>query len=210
VYPKDIGFILMTMGIGPGSQVVEAGTGSGALTAAMAWVVGPQGHVTTYENRQDVQNLARKNLTRLDLSDRVSFKLKDIGEGFDERNVSAIFLDLPNPYDYIDQVRISIMPGGYFGCLLPTTNQVSRLLNALYRYDFKFVDVCEILLRYYKPVTERLRPVDRMVAHTGYLIFARSTLPSKGRNSAESSPDNESNSNSKQDGLDVDTTAEDK
>lgn len=191
MYPKDIGYILVTMGIGPGSHVVEAGTGSGAFTTALAWAVGSQGHVTTYENRQDVQNLARKNLERLDLSDRVTYKLRDIGEGFDERNASAIFLDLPNPFDYIDRVRTSIMPGGFFGCLLPTTNQVSRLLNALYRYDFKFVEVCEILLRHYKPVTERLRPTDRMVAHTGFLIFARSILPSQGRDSAQSSQQND-------------------
>ena len=31
----------------------------------------------------------------------------------------------------------------------------------------------EIFLRHYKPVPERLRPEDRMVAHTGFLVFAR-------------------------------------
>jgi tRNA (adenine57-N1/adenine58-N1)-methyltransferase len=33
--------------------------------------------------------------------------------------------------------------------------------------------VLEILLRKYKTVADRLRPDDRMVAHTGYLIFGR-------------------------------------
>jgi tRNA (adenine57-N1/adenine58-N1)-methyltransferase len=51
LYPKDIGFILLTMGIGPGIHVIEAGTGSGALTTALAWAVGPQGQVTTYETK---------------------------------------------------------------------------------------------------------------------------------------------------------------
>ncbi|MFN7036618.1 MAG: tRNA (adenine-N1)-methyltransferase, partial [Bellilinea sp.] len=46
----------------------------------------------------------------------------------------------------------------------------------LRQFNFAFVDVCEILLRYYKPEPERLRPVDRMVAHTGFLIFARPVL----------------------------------
>jgi len=185
MYPKDIGFILVTMGIGPGTTVLEAGTGSGALTTALAWAVGPQGHVTTYEIRPDTQRLAQKNLERLGLDDRVTFKLKDISEGFDETGVDAIFLDVQNSFDYIKQARTALKSGGFFGSILPTTNQVSRLLVALYQYDFAFVDVCEIMLRYYKPVPERLRPTDRMVAHTGFLIFGRPMLPSKNRSAAQ-------------------------
>lgn len=179
MYPKDIGFILVTMGIGPGIHVLEAGTGSGAFTTALAWAVGPQGRVTTYEARPEMQNLARKNIERLGLSDRVTFKLRDIVEGFDERGVDALFLDLPHAYDYVEQARSALKPGGFFGSIMPTTNQVTRLLAALFQNNFAFVDVCEIMLRYYKPVAERLRPTDRMVAHTGYLIFARPMLPAE-------------------------------
>jgi tRNA (adenine57-N1/adenine58-N1)-methyltransferase len=53
-------------------------------------------------------------------------------------------------------------------------NQVELTLRALAHSNFAFIDVCEILLRHYKSDWGRLRPVDRMVAHTGYLIFARS------------------------------------
>jgi tRNA (adenine57-N1/adenine58-N1)-methyltransferase len=102
--------------------------------------------------------------------------LRDIAEGFDERNVDAVFLDLPNPQDYILQAKEALKPGGYFGSILPTTNQVSTLLIALRRSNFAFIEVCEILLRYYKAVADRLRPTDRMIAHTGYLIFARSVV----------------------------------
>ena len=177
MYPKDIGFILVNMGIGPGQHVLEAGTGSGALATALAWAVGPQGRVTTYDSRVDIQNLARKNLEALGLADRVTFKLRDIAEGFDEQGVDALFLDVPNPYDYISQVKRALKAGGFFGSILPTFNQVTHLLIALHQNYFAFVDVCEILLRYYKPVPDRLRPTDRMVAHTGFLIFARPIIP---------------------------------
>jgi tRNA (adenine57-N1/adenine58-N1)-methyltransferase len=173
MYSKDIGFMLLMMGIVPGRQVLEAGTGSGALTTALAYMVGPQGHVTSYEARPEMQKLAMKNIERLGLTDRVTFKLRDIAEGFDENGVDALFLDVPNPHDYISQVRRALKPGGFFGSILPTTNQVSLLLIALRRENFAFVEVCEILLRHYKAVPERLRPTDRMVAHTGFLIFAR-------------------------------------
>ncbi len=177
LYPKDIGFILVTMGIGPGQFVMEAGTGSGSMTIALAYVVGPQGRVVTYEHREDLQKLARKNVERVGLDSRVEFKLRDIGEGFDEKNAEAFFLDVQNPYDYLPQVRSTLKPGGFFCTLVPTFNQVEKTLHALRQNKFAFLEVCEILLRYYKAEPTRLRPTDRMVAHTGFLIFGRRIEP---------------------------------
>src|ERR1041385_614834 len=173
LYPKDIGFILVTMGVGPGQRVVEAGTGSGSMTTVLAYIVGAEGRVYSYEVKPDVQNLARKNLTRFGLDSRVDFKLRDIQFGFDEADVDAAFLDMPNPYDYLSQVRVALKPGGHLCCLLPTFNQVEKTLQALRQTRFAFVEVCELLLRYYKSEPARIRPTDRMVAHTGFLIFAR-------------------------------------
>jgi len=177
MYPKDIGYILLRLNIIPGSKVVEAGTGSGGLTQVLAAYVGEGGHVYSYELRDEMQNLAKKNLTRINLSDRVTFISKDIQTGFEIHNADSVFLDLPNPYDYLLQIKQALKSGGYFGTLLPTTNQVNKLLINLARNDFVFVDVCEILLRFYQSEPEKFRPVDRMVAHTGYLVFARSVLP---------------------------------
>lgn len=173
LYPKDIGYILVTMGIGPGQRVLEAGTGSGSMTIALAYAVGAEGRVITYEARPEIQNLARKNLERVGLQERVDFKLGDIAAGFDETDADAFFLDVINPYDYISQVRQALKPGGFFCGLVPTFNQVARLLAALRLNKFAFLEVCEILLRYYKSEPTRLRPTDRMVAHTGFLVFAR-------------------------------------
>ncbi len=107
------------------------------------------------------------------LLERVTLKQRDIAAGFDESDVDALFLDVPNPWDYTAQARSALKGGGFFGSILPTANQVSRLLTSLERDGFSFIEVCEVLIRYYKPVPERLRPTDRMVAHTGFLIFAR-------------------------------------
>jgi len=177
MYPKDIGFILTSMSVGPGQTVLEAGTGSGSMTVALAYVVGPQGRVVSYERRPEFQSLARKNLERLGLDNRVDFKLGDIADGFSETDIDAVFLDVPNPWDYIQQVRAALKPGGFFCNLVPTFNQVEKLLYSLRREHFAFIEVCELLMRYYKPEPTRLRPTDRMVAHTGYLIFARRIEP---------------------------------
>ena len=179
MYPKDIGFILTSMSVGPSQTVLEAGTGSGSMTVALAYAVGPQGHVVSYERRPEFQALARKNLERLGLDGRVDFKLGDIAGGFTETNVDALFLDVPNPWDYVLQARLALKPGGFFCNLVPTFNQVEKLLYSLRREHFAFIEVCELLMRYYKPEPTRLRPTDRMIAHTGYLIFGRRIAPSE-------------------------------
>jgi hypothetical protein len=97
----------------------------------------------------------------------------NVADGFSETGVDALFYDLPNPFDYIAQARAALKPGGFFGTILPTTNQVVKLLAELRRNHFAFVDVCEIILRFYKAESDRFRPTDRMIAHTGFLIFAR-------------------------------------
>jgi tRNA (adenine57-N1/adenine58-N1)-methyltransferase len=176
IFPKDIGYILLRLSAGPGARILEAGTGSGALTTALAWTVGPSGHVVSYDRRSDMQDLARQNLDRAGLLDRVTLAVGEVEQGFDATDMDAVFYDLPAPHLYLAQARACMANGGVLGAILPTANQVSALLSELHAQKFINIDVCEILLRFYKDIPERLRPADRMVAHTGYLVFARPVL----------------------------------
>lgn len=117
--------------------------------------------------------LAERNLSRLGLRERVEFRQVDVGGGFEELGMDSVFLDLPNAHRYLGQARQALSSGGTLGALLPTANQVSRALSELVANRFGLPDVCEIMLRFYKPNAQRLRPTDRMVAHTGFLLFAR-------------------------------------
>ncbi len=179
IFPKDLGLILLKLSIEPGQEVIEAGTGSGALTVALARAVGPDGHVRSYDLRADMQNTARRNLELVGLSECVTLKTRDIADGFDETDAPALFLDVPNPWDYLAQAHRALRSGGFFGALLPTTNQVTTLLAELQRQSFGLTEVVEVLLRNYKTVAARFRPADRMVAHTGYLVFARALQPAQ-------------------------------
>lgn len=173
IFPKDIGYILLRLSIGPGAKVFEAGAGSGALTTAFAWMVGDSGKVISYERREDMLEVARSNIENLGLQNRVTFSHRDLADGISESGFESAFLDLPNPEIYLSHVREALTFGGTLGVILPTTNQVSKLLGAMEDTGFGAVEVAEIMLRFYKPVPARLRPRDRMVAHTGYLSFAR-------------------------------------
>ena len=176
IYPKEVGYIILRMNIIPGARVVEAGTGSGALTLALSRFVRPNGRIYSYEERDDMLELARKNLERVGALDVVELKQRDIRAGFDEREVDALFLDVREPWLFLTQAHAALKGGGFFGSLVPTTNQISDLLQEMERTGgWADIEVIEILTRHYKPVAERLRPEDRMVAHTGYLVFARAT-----------------------------------
>lgn len=173
IFPKDVGYIVMRLSIQPGVTVVEAGTGSGGLTLALARIVGTSGRVVSYEARPEMQRLAQKNLEQVGLAACVEFKLKDIESGFDETEVDALFLDVAEPARYLTQAAAALRGGGCFGTIVPTVNQIVRLLGAMETQPFGLIDVEELMLRSFKTVPERLRPTDRMVAHTGYLLFAR-------------------------------------
>jgi len=173
VYPKEIGQILLKLDIGPGARVIEAGTGSGALTIALAHSVYPDGMVYSYDSREDMLTGARRNIELVGLMDMATLHQRDIAEGFDETEVDALFLDVREPWEYLAQVCTALADGGCFGALVPTTNQIVILLEELVLYPFTSVEVLELFVRHYKPVPGRLRPQDTMVGHTGYLIFAR-------------------------------------
>lgn len=177
MYPKEIGYVLLKLGIGPGITVIESGTGSGGLTTALAWTVGDTGRVYTYERREDFYKLAGKNLRRVGLDHRVTQINKNIEDGFDHTGADALFLDVRTPWEYIHHIPKAVKPGAMCGFLLPTTNQVSDLLRALENGPFEDPEVTEILVRHWKPVPDRLRPDDRMVAHTGFLVFSRYMEP---------------------------------
>ncbi len=179
---------MMKLGIGPGSTVIESGTGSGGLTTALAWFVGDTGKVITYERRADFYKLAGKNLERVGLSNRVEQVNRNIEDGFIHSGADALFLDVRTPWEYLEAIPEAVIPGAMCGFLLPTVNQVSDLLRGLEDGPFAETEVLEILVRHWKPVADRLRPDDRMVAHTGFLIFSRYMEPPKSAPKPELDP----------------------
>jgi tRNA (adenine57-N1/adenine58-N1)-methyltransferase len=180
IFPKDSAYILMRLNVKPGARVLESGCGSGGLTLALAQAVMPSGMVYSQEIREDFIALTKRNMQRVGLAPYVTFILGDATQGFQvDEPVDAVFIDMPAPQTCLSQARTVLKHGGFFGSLVPTTNQVQEILRgmeAMGELAFGMIEVEEMILRGYKPVPDRLRPRDRMVAHTGYLIFARAVI----------------------------------
>ncbi len=178
LYYKDIALIILRLGIGAGSRVVEGGTGSGALASALAFFVKPTGKVYSYEVRSDVLEVARKNLARVGLLDYVELKNKDLTEGIEEKEVDAVVLDLASPWDVVPHAYEALKGGGGLASFSPTINQVEKTVEALRREGFVDIEAIECLLRKLKVEVGATRPHTFMVGHTGYLVFARKSIKS--------------------------------
>jgi len=177
LYPKDMGLILVLLGIGPGSRVLESGIGSGFMTSVIANVVRPDGHVYAYEVREDFAKIAMENLARVGLDKYVTVKIRDIREGVDERNLDAAVIDLPNPWEALDSIYSALKPSAPVAFFLPTVSQVEKLLNAIQEHrGFTDLRCFEVLLREFHLVSGAIRPRTRMIGHTGYIFFARKVI----------------------------------
>ena len=175
-YPKDIALIVMFSGIGPGSRVVEAGTGTGALTSALAFYVKPTGRVYSYEIREDFVETALKNLKKAGVLEYVDLKNKDITEGIDEREVDAVVLDLATPWLVVPHAYSALKGSGTLVSFSPTIDQVVKTVEALKENGFVDIDTVECLMRRMQVERGKTRPQTLMTGHTGYITVARKAL----------------------------------
>ncbi|MGF1503904.1 MAG: tRNA (adenine-N1)-methyltransferase [Anaerolineae bacterium] len=177
IYPKDTGYLIMRLGIRPGSRVLEAGTGSGGLTMALASIVGDEGHVYSYDLRDDMQQLAGQNLAQIGLRHRVTFRQGRAEDGFEETGLDAVIFDLRRPWEALDSARAALRGSGALGSIIPTNNQLIDLIEALDAHSgFGFIEAEELILRPYKTIPARVRPDDRIIGHTGFLVFGRAVF----------------------------------
>jgi tRNA (adenine57-N1/adenine58-N1)-methyltransferase len=175
-YPKDISLIIMYSGIGPGSRVVEAGTGTGALTSAIAHYIKPSGRVYTYEVRQEFQKNAKKNLERAGLLDYVELKEGDVTESIEEKDLDAVILDMATPWLVVPHAYIALKGSGVLVSFSPTIDQVVKVVEALRENGFVGIETVEILMRFMQVERGKTRPQTVMTGHTGYLTFARKAI----------------------------------
>jgi tRNA (adenine57-N1/adenine58-N1)-methyltransferase len=173
MYPKDIALIVMFSGIGPGSRVVEAGTGTGALTTALAHYIRPDGKVYSYEIREEFQKTAAKNLGRAGLLEYVEMKNRDVTMGIDEIDVDSVILDLAVPWLVIPSACRSLRSSGTIVSFSPTIDQVVKTVESLRENGFTEIETIECLMRGMQVERGRTRPHTMMTGHSGYITYAR-------------------------------------
>jgi tRNA (adenine57-N1/adenine58-N1)-methyltransferase len=176
LYPKDIGYLLIRLSVGPGSRIVEAGTGSGALTCALANAVRPDGRVYSYDINPGFQRVASDNIERAGLMDYVELREGDVTKSIEEVDADAVVLDMATPWLAVPHSYRALAGSGVFASFSPTIEQVMKTVSALRENPFVEVDTVELILRRMMVAENRTRPQTLMVGHSGYLTTARKIL----------------------------------
>lgn len=174
VYPKDFSYIGARSGLRNGSQVLECGTGSGALTSYFASLVSPDGCVHSFEERAEFFEIAKRNLEKASLKDFVKFENTNLlgSNSVKESWYDLALLDTGDPWVLIPTAHKALRGSGFLFSICPTTNQLEAVATAM-KGTFCDIESVEILLRHIEAREGKTRPSMRMVGHTCYLISGR-------------------------------------
>lgn len=193
IYPKDSARIIAACGLREGSQVAEAGAGSGALTCALLTAVGSSGRVVSFERRADFAETAKANVAswfgqvpanwQLHVADLVTVAAGDeavdqtnsgVNGEIGESSCDAVVLDMLAPWDCLESARRLLRPGGVLVGYVATTTQLSRLAESL-RLAGCWTEprAEESIVRTWHLEGLAVRPDHRMIGHTGFLLITR-------------------------------------
>jgi tRNA (adenine57-N1/adenine58-N1)-methyltransferase len=180
VYPKDAALIIGFADIFPGAKVLEAGVGSGALTLSLLRAVGSEGLVHSVERREEFATNAKSNVEHYfnGLPKNWNLTIGSLQDETFDIKFDRVVLDMLAPWECIDLAANVLVPGGVYMAYVATTTQLSNVAEGL-KSDGRFTEPesFESLVRPWHHEGLAVRPEHRMIAHTGFLIFARRIAP---------------------------------
>lgn len=180
VYPKDAAMIVGVADIYPGAHVLEAGVGSGSLCISLLRAVGPDGCVDSFERREDFAKTARANVTDYFQSTPSNWSLTvgSVQDAPHAKKYDRVILDMLAPWECVSMAADVLRPGGVFMAYVATTTQLSNVAEAL-KNDGHFTEPesSETLVRGWHHEGLAVRPQQRMIGHTGFLIMSRRMAP---------------------------------
>jgi tRNA (adenine57-N1/adenine58-N1)-methyltransferase len=184
VYPKDAASIVTMGDIFPGAKVVEAGVGSGALSMYLLRAIGSDGHLTSFERREEFAEIAQANVSThfgmrpSNWDVRIGSLEVELANHVEPGSIDRVVLDMLAPWECIEQVSTALAPGGVLVCYVATVTQLSRVAEEIRSSEqYAEPEAFESLVRGWHLQGLAVRPEHRMGGHTGFLLTARRLAP---------------------------------
>jgi tRNA (adenine57-N1/adenine58-N1)-methyltransferase len=168
IMPKDASVIVSVTGCSPNWKVVDAGAGSGFLSMFLSNI---DCKVYSYEKKREFYEIAKRNAKNFGL--KIVIKNSDITKGIKEKDVDLVTLDMQNPERVVKYAFKSLKSGGWLAVYSMHIEEVKKVYEELKKYDFTNVKILENIQREWQSLGKLTRPKNYMLAHTGFLTFAR-------------------------------------
>lgn len=180
VYPKDAAMIVGVADVFPGAKVIEAGVGSGALSISLLRAIGQDGELSSFERREDFADIARENVKTYfgEVPSQWKLTVGSVQESSTDQKYDRVILDMLAPWECVAFAADVLRPGGVFLAYVATTTQLSSTAEAL-KDDGRFTEPLssETIVRDWHHEGLAVRPMQRMIGHTGFLIVSRRMAP---------------------------------
>jgi tRNA (adenine57-N1/adenine58-N1)-methyltransferase len=180
VYPKDAAMIVGVADVFPGAKVIEAGVGSGALSISLLRAVGSDGELSSFERREDFADIARENIRTYfgEIPSQWKLSVGSVQESNTDKKYDRVILDMLAPWECVAFAADVLRPGGVYLAYVATTTQLSATAEAL-KEDGRFTEPLssETIVRDWHHEGLAVRPMQRMIGHTGFLIVSRRMAP---------------------------------
>ncbi|MFB6103736.1 MAG: methyltransferase domain-containing protein [Halobacteriaceae archaeon] len=171
--PKDIGVLIAHTGVGTGDTILDAGTGTGVLAAALGRLGAA---VITYERDPEFAATARQNMATASVTDAVEVRARDITEDLDrleDRSFDVITLDTEDAPTVVAAAPRLLVPGGFLAVYSPFVEHARKVAETATEAGLDEVETVETMQRRMDFDDRGSRPTTAAVGHTGYLTFAR-------------------------------------
>ena len=180
IYPKDIGQIILEADIHKESNVLEIGTGSGALTLYLLNIIGTGGSLISLDVSRKNQRRAKKTIDRYMFTndfknnynlDFITTSLVDFNYKEYTEVVDTVVTDVPEPWEFFENniVTKDLKWVSY----LPSISQITKFNDVLINNKFENIEVKEVILRDWVVDKKIVRPSNKLVSHTGFIISGR-------------------------------------
>lgn len=187
--PRDVGLIVGHTGACAADRVLDAGTGTGVLSAYL----GRMGaDVTTYERDPDFAEVARENMELAGVAEHVDVRTGDVTEHLDDLSTlvaadpeavddpsadgwgfDLLTLDTQNAPEVVARAPDLLVSGGYVAVYSPFVENSRKSVEAAREADLVGIETLETIQREMDFGDRGSRPSTAGVGHTGYLTFAR-------------------------------------